>query len=94
MTIEKIVSSSVRHGGSELQRIDYLDGWRGLAILLVLQGHFLIIQGWHSGRMGVDVFFCLSGLLMSRLLFQRRVRLSPFISAAYRASFRPSSSTC
>jgi peptidoglycan/LPS O-acetylase OafA/YrhL len=78
MTIEKIVSSSVRHGGSELQRIDYLDGWRGLAILLVLQGHFLIIQGWHSGRMGVDVFFCLSGLLMSRLLFQRRVPLTTF----------------
>ncbi len=78
MTIENIVSSSVRHGGSELQRIDYLDGWRGLAILLVLQGHFLIIPGWHSGRMGVDVFFCLSGLLMSRLLFQRRVPLTTF----------------
>jgi peptidoglycan/LPS O-acetylase OafA/YrhL len=78
MTIEKIASSSVRHGGSELQRIDYLDGWRGLAILLVLQGHFLIVQGWHSGRMGVDVFFCLSGLLMSRILFQRRVPLTTF----------------
>ncbi|MBS1183477.1 MAG: acyltransferase family protein [Proteobacteria bacterium] len=78
MTIEKIVSSSARHGGSALPRIDYLDGWRGLAIFLVLQGHFFAIQGWHSGRMGVDVFFCLSGLLMSRLLFQRRVPLTTF----------------
>ena len=78
MTIEKIASSSVHHGGSELQRIDYLDGWRGVAIFLVLQGHFFAIQGWHSGRMGVDVFFCLSGLLMSRILFQRRVPLATF----------------
>lgn len=78
MTIEKMASSSARHGGSELQRIDYLDGWRGLAIFLVLQGHFFAVQGWHSGRMGVDVFFCLSGLLMSRILFQRRVPLATF----------------
>jgi peptidoglycan/LPS O-acetylase OafA/YrhL len=78
MTIETIVTSPARHGGSELKRIDYLDGWRGLAIFLVLQGHFFAIQGWHSGRMGVDVFFCLSGLLMSRLLFQRRVPLGTF----------------
>lgn len=78
MTPETMVSSSARHGGSELKRIDYLDGWRGLAIVLVLQGHFFAIQGWHSGRMGVDVFFCLSGLLMSRILFQRRVPLTTF----------------
>lgn len=78
MAIEQVVSGAAQHGGSELRRIDYLDGWRGLAIILVLQGHFLAIQGWHSGRMGVDVFFCLSGLLMSRLLFQRRVPLSTF----------------
>ena len=78
MTIERVASASARHGGSELRRIDYLDGWRGLAIFLVLQGHFFAIQGWHSGRMGVDIFFCLSGLLMSRILFQRRVPLTTF----------------
>ncbi len=66
----------VQAGGTA--HLDYLDGWRGLAILLVLQGHFMVIPGWHSGRMGVDVFFCLSGLLMSRLLFQRRVPLGTF----------------
>ena len=65
MTIERVASASARHGGSELRRIDYLDGWRGLAIFLVLQGHFFAIQGWHSGRMGVDIFFCLSGLLVN-----------------------------
>lgn len=78
MALEQSVSSSPGLIADEPRRIDYLDGWRGLAIFLVLQGHFFAIQGWHSGRMGVDVFFCLSGLLMSRLLFQRRVPLSTF----------------
>ncbi len=78
MAFEPVASQAAQHGSSELPRVDYLDGWRGLAIALVLQGHFLIIQGWHSGRMGVDVFFCLSGLLMSRILFQRRVALTTF----------------
>jgi len=45
----------------------YLDGWRGLAILLVLEGHFLSILPLNTGRLGVDVFFCLSGFLMRAL---------------------------
>ncbi len=61
-----------------VERVGYLDGWRGLAILLVLQGHFLPIPGFDSGRMGVEIFFCLSGLLMSELLFIRRVALATF----------------
>lgn len=60
------------------ERIDYLDGWRGLAILLVLQSHFLPWPGIDSGQIGVDIFFCLSGLLMSDLLFVRRVSLATF----------------
>ncbi|WP_237153490.1 acyltransferase family protein [Oryzibacter oryziterrae] len=78
VTIGHVVEASATHGSSELDRVAYLDGWRGLAILLVLQGHFFIVQGWHSGRMGVDVFFCLSGLLMSRILFVKRVPLTTF----------------
>ena len=31
-----------------------------------------------SGQLGVDIFFCLSGLLMSRILFVRRTPLSTF----------------
>lgn len=60
------------------QRIAYLDGWRGMAILLVLQSHFLPWGGIESGQLGVDAFFCLSGLLMSEILFVRRTPLVRF----------------
>jgi len=62
----------------ESQRVGLLDGWRGLAILLVLQSHFLSYQGFDSGRMGVSIFFSLSGMLMSEILFVRRVPLATF----------------
>jgi peptidoglycan/LPS O-acetylase OafA/YrhL len=62
----------------ELSRFDYLDGWRGLAILLVLESHFVDLLPIHSGRLGVDVFFCLSGFLMSRILFIKRTPLPTF----------------
>lgn len=60
------------------ERIDYLDGWRGLAILLVLQGHFLPESMIDSDTLGVDIFFGLSGLLMSRILYTRRTPLTTF----------------
>lgn len=56
-----------------------LDGWRGIAIALVLVGHFLPkTPGFMSGLLGVNVFFVLSGLLMSNLLFVRRTPLGTF----------------
>ncbi|MGP0087850.1 MAG: acyltransferase family protein [Steroidobacteraceae bacterium] len=61
-----------------LPHVDFLDGWRGLAILLVLQNHFFPIPRFESGPLGVDIFFCLSGLLMSELLYVRRVPLALF----------------
>lgn len=61
-----------------VDRIDYLDGWRGLAILLVLDSHFLNWLPVESGRLGVDIFFCLSGFLMSKILFVQRVPLDVF----------------
>lgn len=63
---------------AESPRILLLDGWRGLAILLVLQSHFFPYAGFDSGRMGVSVFFSLSGMLMSEILFVRRVDLATF----------------
>ena len=61
------------HGRSELKRIAYLDGWRGLAIGLVLIDHFSPVCGIALGRMGVDVFFVLSGMFMANILFVKRV---------------------
>lgn len=61
-------------------KVAYLDGWRGLAIGAVLFDHFFNITGlgFKLGRLGVDLFFVLSGLLMSRILYEDRVPLSIF----------------
>jgi peptidoglycan/LPS O-acetylase OafA/YrhL len=63
---------------ASLPHVGYLDGWRGMAILLVLQSHFFGFGRFESGPLGVDIFFCLSGLLMSELLYVRRVPLALF----------------
>lgn len=62
---------------SEMPRTGYLDGWRGVSILCVLQGHFIQLP-IDLGGFGVDLFFCLSGMLMSNLLFIQRQSLSHF----------------
>jgi peptidoglycan/LPS O-acetylase OafA/YrhL len=58
--------------------LPYLDGWRGLAILLLLIGHFLPVPGINLGAVGVNLFFVLSGLLMARLLFIDAVPIPRF----------------
>ena len=70
-------SAALQYPGNR-ERIDYLDGWRGLAIAFVLQEHFLKLAGYDRGFLGVDIFFCLSGMLMSHILFERRVSLAAF----------------
>jgi peptidoglycan/LPS O-acetylase OafA/YrhL len=49
-----------------------------MAIVLVLAEHFFGTPGVEIGRMGVDVFFALSGLLMARILFEKRMPLGAF----------------
>jgi peptidoglycan/LPS O-acetylase OafA/YrhL len=81
LEIEKSVEISAAHPGApgaELRHIDYLDGWRGLAIVLVLQAHMGGLAAINTGRLGVDVFFVLSGFLMARILFVKRVPLGTF----------------
>jgi peptidoglycan/LPS O-acetylase OafA/YrhL len=52
-----------------------LDGLRGLAILLVLGFHFFsFIPIWKSGWIGVDLFFVLSGFLITGILLRERDR--------------------
>src|SRR4051812_13788299 len=67
-----------------------LDGVRGLAILLVIMHHFLLIypasSGWvrvtnslsASGWVGVDLFFVLSGFLITGILVDSRERAGYF----------------
>ena len=39
-TLTQVANQAATHGQSELNRLDYLDGWRGLAIFFVLISHF------------------------------------------------------
>jgi peptidoglycan/LPS O-acetylase OafA/YrhL len=57
--------------------IHYLDGWRGLAIVFLLIGHFFPVPGINIGAAGA-LFFVLSGFLMSRILFIDKVPLPIF----------------
>ena len=59
------------------QHIEYLDGWRGVAIGMVLLSHFFRIP-YDAGRFGVDLFFVLSGFLMARILFEQRTPIAAF----------------
>jgi peptidoglycan/LPS O-acetylase OafA/YrhL len=55
----------------------YLDGWRGAAIITVLLSHFVgTFLG--AGTFGVELFFVLSGYLISGILFIDRVPLKSF----------------
>jgi peptidoglycan/LPS O-acetylase OafA/YrhL len=58
-----------------LSRNQSLDVLRGIAILLVLGHHFGSLAPWRRGGwMGVDLFFVLSGFLISGLLFSEHKR--------------------
>jgi len=65
-----------------------LDGLRGFALVMVLYAHCsgilglrsgdpwptsaVLDVGWHYGSMGVDLFFVLSGFLITRILFSTK----------------------
>ena len=58
--------------------VPYLDGWRGICILLVLIGHG--IRGLEPlGNVGVEFFFVLSGCLMAEILIFKRQNVGLFL---------------
>lgn len=66
------------------RRLDSLDGWRGVAILLVFVRHYFLTNHVHllliqaaswiasAGWIGVDLFFVLSGFLITGILLDTR----------------------
>jgi peptidoglycan/LPS O-acetylase OafA/YrhL len=62
------------------RRLAYLDGIRGLAILAVLGSHWRHGTPWmRGGYIGVDVFFVLSGFLITGILIRRPMTYAQFI---------------
>jgi peptidoglycan/LPS O-acetylase OafA/YrhL len=59
-------------------RLPYLDGWRAVAIGGVLFDHFVTSKGFNTGRLGVELFFVLSGRLMAQILFVEQAGLRSF----------------
>ena len=54
-----------------------IDGLRAVAVLLVVVFHFHLISGVDSGFMGVDVFFVISGFLITTIV-QRQLQAGRF----------------
>ncbi len=52
-----------------------LDGMRAICVLLVMFNHVhVVVPGWIIGWLGVDVFFVLSGFLITTLLIREKER--------------------
>ncbi|MDT7571917.1 MAG: hypothetical protein QOE05_2091 [Actinomycetota bacterium] len=49
-----------------------LDGVRGIALLVVILHHTHLFPSWGGGAVSVDVFFVLSGYLITRILLAER----------------------
>jgi peptidoglycan/LPS O-acetylase OafA/YrhL len=78
LSADKALREDVQAHAGPRARIGYLDGWRGVALLGVLIDHFFIKRGINLGRLGVELFFVLSGRLMAEILFVRAAPLANF----------------
>lgn len=77
------------------QRIGFLDGWRGIAIIFVVLFHNNILP---SGFLGVDMFFSLSGFILTYLLIKEyernhHISLSNFWSRRLKRIILPMTTT-
>lgn len=61
------------------EHLAYLDGWRALAIISLLWGHFFPVGYINLGAFGVELFFVLSGRLMAEILLVRRIDIGNFL---------------
>lgn len=76
-----------------MERIQELDGLRAIAILLVLAAHFVPHQSRFAnilglGWCGVDLFFAISGFLITGILLDLRNKEAPFRTFYWRRTLR------
>ena len=69
--------------GSPAEHSILLDNWRGWAIIFVIGGHFWHAPALDAGRVGVELFFVLSGRLMADLLFVRQTPIPTFFQRRF-----------
>src|SRR5213076_2163439 len=67
-----VADAPVRTRPGRLGHVPGLDGLRGAAVLAVTLFHFPTARFVPGGWVGVDVFFVLSGFLITALLLERR----------------------
>jgi peptidoglycan/LPS O-acetylase OafA/YrhL len=74
------VDESRSGGVRTLRKIDALDGFRGVAVLLVVVHHLPVAMPWlfhratKGGGFGVDAFFVLSGFLITAILLRDQAK--------------------
>jgi peptidoglycan/LPS O-acetylase OafA/YrhL len=62
------IGSAARTAMAPLKYRPDIDGMRAFAVLLVLVFHFSLVPGGEAGFLGVDVFFVISGFLITTIL--------------------------
>lgn len=63
---------------SKLGYLPALDGLRAFAVTAVMLGHFWTYRYFPGGWEGVDIFFVLSGFLITTLIYEERVTTGRF----------------
>jgi peptidoglycan/LPS O-acetylase OafA/YrhL len=68
---------------STLTRLPGLDGLRGVAVLVVIAYHLNLANFFPAGFLGVDIFFTVSGFIITALLLQEHARTGRIDFAAF-----------